>query len=129
MENTQHLNLKAEGQEKYYTANWDDNGWWFINKLTINDDGKWIYKVWLAIEGEQDDTRANEIIDSLNSPPIDIIISGLEGNLDVVYENDEILWSHVKKGIKSCKDGYCDILKSTDETVHKLKRLNTTMKK
>jgi len=45
-----------------YTAIWDDSDWWFITYLDENNKTK----VYLSIEGHEDDTRAKIIADSLN---------------------------------------------------------------
>lgn len=49
-------------QQEKYSTNWDDSGWWIIFKEV---DGK--SSIWLTIEGYQDDTKAQQIVDSLNN--------------------------------------------------------------
>lgn len=113
MENSQ------EENEPIYTTSWDDSGWWFIHKLTYDPKYGFVYKVWLSIEGEQDDEKAKLITESLNQPPIDIITSSMEGALDVVYENDEVLWSHVKRALQSAFKNYPTVVRAAEEFISK----------
>lgn len=49
-----------------YKSEWDDNGWWFVWK-DVGD--KW--KVFLPIEGDEDDERANTIVKALNGSDVE----------------------------------------------------------
>lgn len=105
--------------EPIYTTTWDDSGWWFIHKLTHDAINGFQYKVWLSIEGEQDDERAKLITAALNQPPIDIIISHMEGDLDVGEENNNDLWSRVKKSLQSAFKSYPIVWRATEEFISK----------
>lgn len=73
-------------EDKIYSTSWDDSGWWFINQKT--HDGK--IKVYLAIEGEQDDSRAIEVTNALNST----IEKAVDEGVDLI--------KNMRKGYLSC---------------------------
>ena len=61
-----------------YKAEWDDNGWWFVWK-DVGD--KW--KVFLPIEGEESDERANTIVRALNGVDVE------NNYVNMLLERDE----------------------------------------
>lgn len=89
-------------------------------------DGKW-----MKVHCDEYHMHSFKCLIEINSeqqlrPPLDIIISHLEGALDVHYENDEVVWSHVKRALKSAFDSYPIILSDTEETIKKLRELSET---
>lgn len=109
-------NIQEENEPIYKTV-W--NGRWVIYKLTCHPKDGFYYKVWLTIDGEQDDEKVRLLIESLNQPPIEIIQSHMEGALNVEYENDQFLWSHVKHALQNAFAKYASIFRETEKFISK----------